>query len=85
MDAAKSDNREAMLAILRSGVEGPDLLRRRTGRQASFTGFVESYNVMHRWRKLDDDNEVLWWGLTTIVCHPAEEEQLDQWAFDTRR
>jgi hypothetical protein len=84
MDATKSDNREAMLAIFGPGSK--DLIYSGDVQEdkASFTGFVESYNVMHRWRKLDDDNEVLLVGADNhAFAIPLKRNSSNQWAFDT--
>ena len=68
VDAAKSDNREAMVAIF--GPESKDLIQSGDPSQdkAAFAGFVSDYDVMHRWRKLDNG---------------SEKNDAGQWAFDT--
>jgi hypothetical protein len=84
MDAAKSDNREAMLAIFGSGSK--DLIYSGDPQEdkASFAGFVKSYDAMHRWRKLDDNNEVLLVGADNhAFAIPLKKNSSSQWAFNT--
>ena len=53
VEAAKSDNRNDLLAIFgpesKAVIYSGDPERSKT----EFAGFVSDYNVMHRWRKLD--------------------------------
>ena len=84
VDAAKSDNREAMLAIFGPGSK--DLIYSGDAQEdkASFDGFAKSYDVMHRWRKFDDNTEILMVGSDNhAFAIPLKKNSSGQWAFDT--
>jgi hypothetical protein len=84
VDAAKSDNREAMVAIF--GPDSKDLIQSRDPSQdkAEFAGFVSDYEVMHRWRKLDNGSELLITGADNKTFPiPLKKNDAGQWAFDT--
>ena len=84
VDAAKSDNREAMLAIF--GPESKEIIYSQDAARdkAEFAGFVSDYDVMHRWRKLDDQSEVLITGADNKTFPiPLKKNDAGQWAFDT--
>jgi len=84
MDAAKSENREAMLAIFGPGSK--DLIYSGAAQEdkASFEGFVKSYDVMHRWRKLGENTEALLVGADNhAFAIPLKKNSSSQWAFDT--
>ena len=83
-DAAKSGNREALLAIF--GPESKDLIY--SGDTAAdkdaFAGFVSDYDVMHRWRKLDNSSEMLITGADNKAFPiPLKKNDAGQWTFDT--
>ncbi len=59
MEAAKSQNQETMLAIFGPGSKEVIYSGDTAQDKASFEGFVTAYDVMHRWRKLDDGSQVL--------------------------
>jgi hypothetical protein len=58
-DAMRADNREALLAIF--GPESKSYIYSgdATEDKASFEGFASDYDVMHRWRKLDNGSDRL--------------------------
>jgi hypothetical protein len=84
VDAAKSDNREAMLAIF--GPESKEIIYSQDAARdkAEFAGFVSDYDVMHRWRKLDNNSELLITGADNKTFPiPLKKNDAGQWAFDT--
>jgi Protein of unknown function (DUF2950) len=82
--AAKADDTTAALAIF-----GPD------SKQIIFSGdavmdknaadaFVQRYRVMHRWRKLTDDGQILLVGADNFAFPiPMKKNADGQWFFDT--
>lgn len=81
--AAQSDNRDAMLAIF--GSESKDLIYSgdATADKAAFEGFVSDYNAMHRWRKLENGNELLITGTDNKAFPiPLKKTDAGQWSFD---
>jgi hypothetical protein len=83
-DATKADNREALLAIF--GPESKDYIYSGDAAEdkASFEGFAADYDVMHRWRKLDNGSELLITGADNKVFSiPLKENAAGQWSFDT--
>lgn len=84
VDAAKSGNREALLAIF--GPESKDLVYSGdpAADKAAFAGFVSDYDVMHRWRKLDNSSEMLITGADNKAFPiPLKKNDAGQWTFDT--
>src|SRR5664280_500703 len=84
VDAAKSDNQEAMLAIFGPGSK--DLIYSGDAQEdkASFDGFAKSYDAMHRWRKVDDNTQILRVGSDNhAFAIPLKKNSSGQWAFDT--
>ena len=84
VDAAKSGNREALLAIF--GPESKDLIYSGdpAADKAAFAGFVSDYDVMHRWRKLDNSSEMLITGADNKAFPiPLKKKDIGQWMFDT--
>jgi len=84
IDALRSDNRDALLTIF--GPQSKDLVYSgdATEDKASFAGFVLDYDVMHRWRKLDDGNELLITGADNKAFPiPLTKSANRQWKFDT--
>jgi hypothetical protein len=84
LDAAKSGDQSALLAIF-----GPD------AKDVLFTGdpvkdkdalqdFVAAYNQMHRWREIKVGGEMLYIGADNYSFPiPLGEKSQGQWAFDT--
>ena len=84
VDAAKSDNREAMLSIF--GPESKDVIYSGDAAQdkGAFAGFVSDYDAMHRWRKLDNGDELLVTGADNkTFTIPLKKNAAGQWSFDT--
>ena len=84
VDAAKSDNQEAMLAIFGPGSK--DLIYSGDAQEdkASFDGFAKSYDAMHRWRKVDDNTQILLVGADNHAFPiPLKKNSSGQWAYDT--
>lgn len=82
--AAQSANQDTMLAIFGSGSKGLVYSGDAAEDKASFTAFATSYNAMHRWRKLDDSQEILLVGADNQVFPiPLKKRTTEQWAFDT--
>jgi Protein of unknown function (DUF2950) len=83
MEAAKSDNQQAMLAIF--GPDSKDLLYSGDGSEdkAAFAGFVQAYDKMNRWRKLSDGSELLLAGADNQAFPiPLKKNASGQWFFD---
>ena len=84
VDAAKSGNREALLAIF--GPESKDIIYSgdTAADTADFAGFVSDYDVMHRWRKLDNSSDMLITGADNKSFPiPLKKNDAGQWTFDT--
>jgi Protein of unknown function (DUF2950) len=84
VDAAKSDNREGMLAIF--GPSSKDLIYSGDAEEdkASFAGFVSDYDAMHRWRTLPNGSEILITGADNKTFPiPLMKNDSGQWAFET--
>ena len=83
VDAAKSDNQEAMLAIFGSGSKDLIYSGDAAEDKASFAGFASDYDAMHRWRKLEDGGEVLITGTDNKTFPiPLKKNSSGQWYFD---
>ena len=84
VEAAKSDNRDAMLAIF--GPTSKDILYSSDAAKdkAQFAGFVSDYDAMHRWRKLDNSSQLLITGADNKVFPiPLKKNAAGHWYFDT--
>jgi hypothetical protein len=84
LDATRSGNQQQMLELF--GSTAKDIIY--TGDPGQdrndMAGFVEAYDQMHRWRKLDNDNELLLVGATnTAFPVPLRRDRKDRWYFDT--
>jgi len=82
-DAAKSQNRDAIIAIFGPG--SADIIS--TGDTAedktSLDGFAKAYQVMNRWRKLGDGSELLLVGAENQPFPiPLMKNSAGQWYFD---
>ena len=83
-DATKAGNREALLAIF--GPDSKDYIYSGDAAEdkASFEGFASDYDVMHRWRKLDNGSELLITGTDNKAFPiPLKKNDAGQWYFDT--
>jgi hypothetical protein len=84
VNAAKSDNREAMLAIFGAGAKDVIYSGDAAADKAEFDGFATDYAAMHRWRKLDNGNELLITGTDNKAFPiPLTRNAAGQWFFDT--
>jgi Protein of unknown function (DUF2950) len=82
--AAKTDNREALLAIFGPGSKDVLYSGDAAEDKASFTGFVSDYDAMHRWRTMPDGSELLITGADNKAFPmPLVKNASGQWAFDT--
>jgi hypothetical protein len=84
LEAAKSGDRNALLAIF--GPDAKDLLDSgdATEDKDAIDGFVAAYPVMHRWRKIADDAQILLVGADNFPFPiPLKQNASRQWFFDT--
>src|SRR5580692_767706 len=84
LDAAKSGDKNALLAIL--GTDAKDLISSGDAVQdkAAIDGFVAAYPVMHRWRNMADGDQVLLVGADNFPFPiPLKKNTSGQWFFDT--
>jgi len=82
--AAKADDRNALLAIF--GPESKDLLYSGDPVQDknAVTAFVSRYDVMHRWRKMENGSQVLVVGADNFPFPiPLKQNSDGRWFFDT--
>jgi hypothetical protein len=83
-EAARSDNQTELLAIF--GPDSKDILYSGNAAEdrASITGFAAAYDKMHRWRKLDNANQMLLVGASnTAFPVPLRKERRGGLYFDT--
>ena len=84
VDAAKADNRDAMLSIFGAGSKDLIYSGEAAEDKASFAGFASDYDAMHRWRKLDNGSELLITGTDNKTFPiPLKKNDSGQWYFDT--
>ncbi len=84
LDAAKSGDQNALLAIF--GPDAKDLISSGDAVQdkAAVDRFVAAYPVMHRWRKMEDGDQVLLVGADNFPFPiPLKKNASEQWFFDT--
>jgi hypothetical protein len=82
-DAAKSQNRDAVLAIFGPG--SLDIISSGNADEdkVSLNGFAQAYQVMNRWRKLGDGSELLLVGADNQAFPvPLRKNAAGQWYFD---
>jgi len=85
VEAAQSNSRDAMLAILGAGSEDIIDSGDATRDKAAFAGFVSDYGVMHRFRDLSDGSELLITGTDNKSFPlPLKKNSAGQWYFDTQ-
>ncbi|MBV9501435.1 MAG: DUF2950 domain-containing protein [Acidobacteriaceae bacterium] len=82
-DAAKSQNQDELLRIFGPGtadiISTGDAVQDKT----ALSGFAQSYQVMHRWRKLSDSSNVLLVGADNQAFPiPLNKNSTGQWYFD---
>jgi hypothetical protein len=84
VDAAKAGDRDALLAIF--GPESKAVIYSGDAEQdkSALSGFVSDYDVMHRWRRLQDDSQLLITGVDNKTFPiPLKKNVAGQWYFDT--
>jgi hypothetical protein len=84
LDAAKSGDQNALLGIF--GPESKQLILSGDAVQdkATIDAFVAAYGVMHRWRKIRDEAQVLLVGADNFPFPiPLKKNAAGQWFFDT--
>ena len=85
VDAARTDNREAMLAIFGPGSKDTIYSGDASADKAAFAGFVSDYDVLHRWRKMENGSEMLITGADNKTFPiPLSKNAAGQWYFDTQ-
>jgi len=84
VDAAKAGDRDALLAIF--GPESKDVIYSGDAEQdkSALSGFVSDYDVMHRWRRLQDDGQLLITGADNKTFPiPLKKNVAGHWYWDT--
>ncbi len=84
VEAARSDNEPQMLEVF--GPSSKDIIYSgdAAADKADMAGFVEAYEQMNRWRKLDNESLILIVGATnTAFPVPLRKDRKGQWYFDT--
>ena len=83
LEAAKSGDQNAVLAVF--GPESKDVIFSGDAVQDKSTvdAFVKAYDVMHRWRKLAEDAQILIIGADNCAFPiPLQKNPAGQWYFD---
>ena len=84
LQATKTQNQDTLLAIFGSGSKDLIYSGDPVEDKASFEGFARSYDIMHRWRKLSDDDQLLLVGADNQAFPiPLKKNPAGQWYFDT--
>jgi hypothetical protein len=84
LDAAKSGDQNALLAIF--GPESKEIIFSGDAVQdkATVDAFVTAYGVMHRWRKMPDEAQILLIGADNFAFPiPLKKNGAGKWFFDT--
>ena len=83
VDAAKSQNQDAVLAIFGPGSAAIISTGNPAEDKAALNGFAQDYQVMNRWRKLGDGSELLLVGANNQAFPiPLMKNASGQWYFD---
>jgi hypothetical protein len=83
LEAAKSGDQNAVLAVF--GPESKEIIFSGDATQdkATVEAFVTAYGVMHRWRKMPDDSQILIIGADNFAFPiPLKKNGSGQWFFD---
>jgi len=83
-DGARTDNQQTLLAIF--GPNNKDLVDSgdAAGDKTSYASFAAAYDQMHRFRKLDNGNQLLIVGSSnTAFPVPLRQEDSSKWYFDS--
>ena len=84
LDAAKSGDQNAILAIFGPGSKEIISSGNVTEDKATVDKFVAAYGVMHRWRKMPDDGQILIIGADNFAFPiPLKKNAAGEWFFDT--
>jgi hypothetical protein len=84
LDAAKSGDQNAILAIFGPGSKEIISSGNATEDKATADAFVAAYGVMHRWRKMPDDAQTLIIGADNFAFPiPLKKNASGEWFFDT--
>jgi hypothetical protein len=84
LDAAKSGDQNAILAIFGPGSKDIVSSGNATEDKATVDKFVAAYDVMHRWRKMPDDGQILIIGADNFAFPiPLKKNAAGEWFFDT--
>jgi hypothetical protein len=84
LDAAKSGDQNAILAIFGPGSKELISSGDATEDKATVDKFVAAYGVMHRWRKMPDDGQILIIGADNFPFPiPLKKNAAGEWFFDT--
>jgi hypothetical protein len=84
LQAGKTGNRDALLAIF--GTDSKDVISSGDPAEDKSTvdRFVAGYGMMHRWRKMPDDSQILLIGPDNFAFPiPLKKNASGQWYFDT--
>jgi hypothetical protein len=84
LQAGKAGNRDALLAIF--GADSKDVISSGdpVEDKATVERFVAGYGMMHRWRKMPDDSQILLIGPDNFAFPiPLKKNASGQWFFDT--
>ena len=81
-EAAKSGNQAVVLAIFGPGTKELIYTGDAAADKDSLDGFVRAYQVMNRWRKLDDGSELLLVGADNQAFPIPLKTASGQWHFD---
>src|SRR5580692_6752336 len=83
-DAAKSGDQNAILAIFGPGSKEIISSGDPTEDKATVDKFVAAYGVMHRWRQMPDDGQILIIGADNFPFPiPLKKNAAGEWFFDT--
>jgi len=84
LDAAKSGDQNAILAIFGPGSKEIISSGNAAEDKATVDKFVAAYGVMHRWRKMPDEGQVLIIGADNFPFPiPLKKNAAGEWFFDT--
>jgi hypothetical protein len=84
IEAAQSGDQNSMLAIFGPGSNTTIYSGDPTEDKLSFANFAKAYQVMNRWRKIDDKTEILFVGADNRAFPiPLAKNDAGQWYFNT--
>jgi hypothetical protein len=84
VEAAESGDRNSLLAMFGSGSDSTIYSGDPTEDKLSFANFAKAYQVMNRWRNVDDKTEILFVGADNRAFPiPLTKNDSGQWYFNT--